>query len=90
MVGAVAASIGLIVVIAMAYRHWKEEKLSDSLVLGMQNAKEADPEKWKTEIAPHLDEQMQKYIVKNGAVMTKEDKSLKLLIDKKLAEYERK
>lgn len=65
------------------------QTLNDSLILALQNYKETYKENWPI-VAGLVEEQLKKYVEKDGQITTEENKELKLLIDKRLAEYDRK
>jgi hypothetical protein len=82
-----AAAAGLVVYALVAHR--KEEKLADSLVLGLEDVKNGSSDLW-TKVAPIIDERLKKYVSKNGEIKTAEDPAMKALIDQKLVEYDQK
>ena len=84
-VGAVLA--GIVVWVAVKYR--KEEKVADALVLAAQDVKESAPEVWENSVKPAVKDRLAKY--KKGAagkLTTVPDKALEQHIDQKLAEYD--
>ena len=86
----IAAGVALVgLVIYALVTHRKEEKLSDSLVLSMNDIKSSSSDLW-SKVSPVLDERLKKYVRKNGEIKTAEDPAMKALIDKKLAEYDQK
>lgn len=87
LVAAGVAATGLVVYSLVVHR--KEEKLADSLVLGLQDVKTGSSDLW-AKVSPLIDERLKKYVKKNGEIKTAEDPTLKALIDKKLAEYDQK
>lgn len=88
----VLAASGVVVTGLVAYAlivHHKEEKLADSLVLGLQDVKAGSSDLW-SKVSPLIDERLKKYVKKGGEIKTAEDPTLKALIDKKLADYDHK
>lgn len=96
----IGGSIALGLLAWVAYKHEKEsakkdqeiaakDKVNTALVLSLQTYKEKYADQWP-QIADIVAEQTKKYVEKDGKITTEEDKELTLMIDKKLAEYERK
>jgi len=67
----------------------KEKELSTNLILAMQNYKETYRNDWD-KVSPIIEEQLKKYVEKDGEITTEENQELKLMIDKRLAEFQRK
>jgi len=67
----------------------KEKELSSHLILAMQNYKETYSADWD-KVSPLIEEQLKKYVEKDGKITTEENQELKLMIDKRLAEFQRK
>lgn len=84
-VGLVLLSLG----IWACLKYHKEEKLSDRLVLGLQNVKEKSEDTWNL-IKGDIQESLKKYVNQGGKPVSVVDEALEKHIDQKLAEYERK
>lgn len=82
--------IGVGTVLYAAYKHRSEEKLSDALVLGLQDIKSTSKDTWESTVRPFIEERLKKYIKTNKGVETIPDKSLEAQIDKKLVEWDAK
>jgi len=67
----------------------KEKELNTNLILALQNYKETYKADWD-KVAPIIEEQLKKYVEKDGEITTEENQELKLMIDKRLAEFQRK
>lgn len=89
----VAAGIGLvflIIIVWVAIKYRREEKLADALVLANQDIKEKAPEVWAATARPIVEDRLSKYKKdwKSGKISTVKDKGLEKHIDAKLAEYD--
>lgn len=67
----------------------KEKELNTNLILALQNYKETYKADWG-KVSPIIEEQLKKYVEKDGEITTEENQELKLMIDKRLAEFQRK
>jgi hypothetical protein len=84
-VGAILA--GIVVWVAIKYR--KEEKVADALVLATQDVKESAPEVWENQIKPAVTDRLSKYRkTAGGKLTTARDPSIEKHIDSKLAAYD--
>lgn len=88
----VAASILAVALIAwVLYKHHKEERVADALVLATQDLKENAGEVWESKVKPAIEERLKKYKKgNNGKLVAVQDHSIEKYIDNKLAEYDAK
>jgi hypothetical protein len=82
--------IGIGLVLYAAYKHHNEEKLSDALVLGLQDIKNTSKDTWQSTVRPFIEERLKKYVSTSNGVKTVANKSLESQIDKKLIEWDAK
>jgi hypothetical protein len=65
----------------------KDEKLADSLTLGLQRVKDHAGETWQ-QVAPFIEDSLKRYVKRDGKIVAQKDRALEAHIDAKLAEYE--
>jgi hypothetical protein len=68
----------------------EEEKLSDALVLAMEDVKAKSPKTWDATLKPIVKDRLSKYVTKDGKVSTEPDVALEAKVNKKLMKYEAK
>jgi hypothetical protein len=68
-------------------KHRKEERVADSLTLGLQRLKDHSAETWQ-QVAPYIEDSLKRYVKKDGKLVAEKDPAIETHIDAKLAEYE--
>lgn len=90
-VGVTAAALGVGLICWILYKHHKEERVADALVLATQDLKENAGEVWESKVKPAIEERLKKYKKgNNGKLVAVQDHSIEKYIDNKLAEYDAK